>query len=167
MKQIIFSALLVLGTYHTSQSTNNTFNAKDTNGNTLLHTTTAIQEARYLLAHGSPINAKNNNGCTFLHYAVLNRDPYLVQLALDYHADVNVQNNDGITPLMNTVIAGSLAIVKLLCSHGADVTLSDQEKRTALDYADDALTAQYSLEKAMIKQYLIKRSKKHHYKDEL
>ena len=55
---------------------------------------------KLFLDAGIDVNHKNNYGYTLLHLAVLERDPEIIQLLLNYHADVNIENNRGTSPVL-------------------------------------------------------------------
>lgn len=168
MKLYLFFYTLTLSLLITTTQPVSTHYTTDDEGNTPLHQTTDLVIATQLLKQGIPVDTKNNNGCTFLHYAAMSNSVPLVSQALEYGANVNTQNNDGVTPLMNAIIASNLDIIRLLCNHGANLLLSDNEHRTAVDYADDIILSNHSLKHELIRNYVIRQTQKQQYiKDEL
>jgi len=63
----------------------------------------------------------------------------IIQLLIRHGADPNARNHIGETPLMTLTTYGNLAAVQVLLSSGARTELRDQNGRSALDYARQAL----------------------------
>ncbi|KAI9701441.1 MAG: hypothetical protein M1836_001496 [Candelina mexicana] len=96
-----------------------------------------MESIRLLLQHGADVNRQDTNSWAPLHGAA--RDGYIdtTQLLLEHGADVDIKNKLGETPLMIT--AGSskpiTAVVSLLLAHGANIESTNEDGRSALDYA--------------------------------
>jgi ankyrin repeat protein len=61
----------------------------------------------------------------------------LVRLLIDNGAHINAQNNLGTTPLIFATMYNKRTSVILLLEKGADKTITDNEGKTALDYASE------------------------------
>jgi ankyrin repeat protein len=61
------------------------------------------------------------------------------QLLVDLGLDVNAGNASGITPLMGAAYKGENLAVRWLVDHGADLSATDDEGRTALNWAEGVL----------------------------
>ncbi|HBE56113.1 MAG TPA: hypothetical protein DDW56_00905, partial [Cyanobacteria bacterium UBA11366] len=73
-------------------------------------------------AKGADINAKDANGDTLLHkelYYKYYKDDEIAKLLIAKGADINAQNNDGYTPLRLALQNNNKEIAELLKSHGA------------------------------------------------
>ena len=130
-------------------------NAKDNNGNTLLHITVGVRiptstpltlaQAQLLLDNGADVNTKDNNGNTPLHKVISRTDlsfrgaiAELIQLLLDNGADVNTKDNNGNTPLNMVISRTDLSgrtteLIQLLLDNGADVNTKDNNGNTPLN----------------------------------
>ncbi|MDB5869706.1 MAG: Ankyrin [Polaromonas sp.] len=72
---------------------------------------------------------------TPLHYAASGSQPAVISLLLENSAYIDAESPNGTTPLMMAAMYGSSDVVKLLLKEGADITLKNQQKLTALDFA--------------------------------
>jgi ankyrin repeat protein len=69
-----------------------------------------------------------------------------VKLCHELGMDVNQKNSMGITALMGAANRGSDNIIRYLVEQGADLTVQDNEKRTALDWANGVFLATHPAE---------------------
>lgn len=86
-----------------------------------------------LLKKGAKVN---KNGWTPLHYAAANGNNTIVKMLLVRDAFVNAASPNGTTPLMMAARAGHIYTVKLLYENGADLTIKNQQKLSAIDFAN-------------------------------
>ncbi len=86
-----------------------------------------------LLKKGAKVN---KNGWTPLHYAAANGNNTIVKMLLVRDAFVNAASPNGTTPLMMAAQAGHIYTVKLLYENGADLTIKNQQKLSAIDFAN-------------------------------
>ena len=110
--------------------------AKDTGGNTLLHSAAenwAVECIKVLLSNGADVNARNVDGKT--PFMVAGNIPKALGILLDAGADMNARDNQGRTALMDAASSGEMSKVKMLLQRGADVSLRSPEGKTALDIA--------------------------------
>ncbi len=94
--------------------------------------------ARTLVGRDADIN---KTGWTPLHYAATYagaQAPEQVSLLLEHHAYIDAESPNGTTPLMMAAQYGSEAVVKLLLQEGADARLTNQQKLSAMDFAQRA-----------------------------
>jgi len=87
---------------------------------------------------GVNVNAKNTNGDTPLHTAVpYSRQVEIVKCLISLGADVNAKNNSGATPLYDAArsTTSNVEVLKCLISLGADVNAADKYGKTPLDIA--------------------------------
>lgn len=84
------------------------------------------------------IDQANDDGNTALMMAINRDDLEIIQYILDLGAHINYQNSQsaGQTPLMLAASVGNGEVVTLLLERGAEIWLEDNEKKTALYYAD-------------------------------
>ena len=98
------------------------------------------QAARFLVAHGAPVNRFYKDGSSALHAAVSCTAGAvcgrMVELLLDHGADPNRRFLDGTTPLFAAAEAGDGRSIRALLDHGARI---DERvvRRTAIDVAED------------------------------
>ena len=118
-------------------------NAKDSKGNTPLHSVKNMEVAKVLIENGADVNARDIEGNTPLHKSVREyyRRPYCspftericpphdytkkletTKFLIKKGADVNAKNKSGETPLF---YVGNLEIAKLLIENGADVNVAN------------------------------------------
>ena len=111
-------------------------NAKDENGNTLMHhiaynATYAdnISVFHILKDFGADVNAKNKNGDTPLHILTQKGNPYLIAQLLALGGDSSVRNNEGLIPLQVEIFSGNYyrEVLKLLCEQQAKEETKIQE----------------------------------------
>lgn len=86
-----------------------------------------------LLKKGAKVD---KNGWTPLHYAVANGNNNIVKMLLVRDAFVNAASPNGTTPVMMAAEAGHIDTVKLLYDNGADLTITNQQKMSAIDFAN-------------------------------
>ncbi len=86
-----------------------------------------------LIARGGDVN---KTGWTPLHYAATRGHLDIIRLLLEEHAYIDAESPNGTTPLMMAARYGSSEAVKLLLDEGADVSLKNQQKLTAIDFAN-------------------------------
>ncbi len=91
-----------------------------------------------LLGFGADPNKMDRGGNTALHLAIMgdkNREMMTRVLLESERCFVDAINPQHQTPLMMACIAGSPNLLDLLLEYGADTTLTDDQRRTALDIA--------------------------------
>lgn len=86
-----------------------------------------------LLKKGAKVD---KNGWTPLHYAAANGNNNIVKMLLAHDAFVNAASPNGTTPVMMAAEAGHIYTVKLLYDNGADLTITNQQKMSAIDFAN-------------------------------
>lgn len=86
-----------------------------------------------LLKKGAKVD---KNGWTPLHYAAANGNNNIVKMLLARDAFVNAASPNGTTPVMMAAEAGHIYTVKLLYDNGADLTIRNQQKLSAIDFAN-------------------------------
>lgn len=100
-------------------------NAKDRDGNTLLHCAIFAKYreiAKALIKTGRltqrTVNDKYKYGCTLLYWAIFHRDVETVKALLEYPGiDVNTKGEYGTTPFIFAVASGSIEIIYVLQKH--------------------------------------------------
>ncbi len=104
-----------------------------------------------LLKKGAKVN---KDGWSPLHYAAANGNNNIVKMLLLRDAFVNAASPNGTTPVMMAAEAGHIYTVKLLYDNGADLTITNQQKLSAIDFAN------MNQNKAIAEgiQYLIKKT---------
>lgn len=91
---------------------------------------------KLLLAHGADCFSADRQGRTPLHWAALFGHSLVVDALAQAGADVNAQDRDGRTALMTAIAARrGEAALRLVRREETDAALTDQEGRTALDFA--------------------------------
>lgn len=85
---------------------------------------------------------RNGAGWTPLTVAIRAGREQNALALLEHDAHPNLQDTLGLAPLHHAVLVRSAVIVAALLKKGADRTLTDDEGRTALDYAQ-AIEAQH------------------------
>lgn len=114
-------------------------NEQNSQGCTLLHTTTNPAVAQVLLDYGLDMETTNADGETaLLHALTWERHEYAAWL-LEQGAEVNVADANGSTPLHMTE---SSEMTQLLIEHGADVSMPDATGMTPLHMAQTVERAQ-------------------------
>ncbi|CAD7704829.1 unnamed protein product [Ostreobium quekettii] len=97
-----------------------------------------------LLKHGANTDIQNETGATPLlliwqkmwHQKTDEQTAAkIVQIMSDYGAALEVPNENGMTPLMAAARDGHTAAAELLLSKGVSVTPTDEDGRTAAQYA--------------------------------
>ena len=86
-----------------------------------------------LLKKGAKVN---KNGWSPLHYAAANGNNNIVKMLLVRDAFVNAASPNGTTPVMMAAEAGHIYTVRLLYDNGADLTITNQQKLSAIDFAN-------------------------------
>jgi ankyrin repeat protein len=69
---------------------------------------------------GVDVNETMGDQCPLMN-AVTDRNPPMVHLLLQHHADVNVSDMDGRTPIFEAVSWNNPSVIRLLIQHGADM----------------------------------------------
>lgn len=117
-------------------------NQPDDEGRRPLHVSVVLENleiVRMLYNAGArdSIDARDDKGNTPVHLAVMNRDPWILDLFLMGAADCNIKNNEGLTPLQCEVLKdGKYDFVRVLIDAGADVNVkSGVNSRTVLHLA--------------------------------
>lgn len=114
---------------------------EDPDERTALHLGVAeghIAVVESLLSFGADPNKMDRGGNTALHLAIMgdkNREMMTRVLLESERCFVDAINTQHQTPLMMACIAGSPNLLDLLLEYGADTTLSNDQRRTALDIA--------------------------------
>jgi len=89
-----------------------------------------------ILAAGVDKNFRSSSGATALHMAMLQRNPALIKLLLDYGFDPNAKDTkDGYTPLHMAVGSNNAEAVKLLLQYRADKNIKNLAGQTPLEKA--------------------------------
>ncbi len=88
--------------------------------------------AEKLIRKGADVN---KTGWTPLHYAASGGHLSLISLLLENSAYIDAESPNGTTPLMMAAMYGTPAAVKLLLREGADPQLRNQQKLSALQFA--------------------------------
>ena len=90
-----------------------------------------------LISAGVDVNAKSNVGSQALNAAAAYNRHDVIKLLLANGANPNAQNNEGDTPLIcaTKYAGGDPATVKLLVDAGSNLSITDNNGKTALDYA--------------------------------
>ena len=99
-------------------------NAKDKDGNTLLHTAAKAGNTATvwaLIAKGAKVNAKDNDGGTPLFLAAYFGHKDVATILIDNKAVINAKNNYSWTPLHCAAQNGHAAVATLLIDNKADI----------------------------------------------
>jgi ankyrin repeat protein len=97
-----------------------------------------IKEVQEALKQGVDVNQRDEHGLTALLLAAINGYEDIVKLLLaDKKIDVNLANKQGYTPLMRAAYFGHKNIVQDLLNAGANKQLVNDQKKTALQLAQD------------------------------
>lgn len=84
-----------------------------------------IGEAIQYISLGANINAKNRNGNTLIHIATLCRDAFMVRTLAKLKANMNIKNSIGFTPISVAILGNDLNMVKTLLYLGAKHNVGD------------------------------------------
>lgn len=76
------------------------------------------------------------DGWSAIHYAATNGNLDIVKFLIDKKADVDAESPNGTTPLMMACKYGHIQVVKYLLDHDADLSVANQQKLTAIDFAN-------------------------------
>ncbi|KQP14882.1 ankyrin repeat domain-containing protein [Pseudorhodoferax sp. Leaf267] len=93
---------------------------------------------RKLIARGAAVN---KTGWAPLHYAATKGHLDVMRLLLEEHAFIDAESPNRTTPLMMAARYGSLDAVKLLLDEGADLMMKNDQKMTAIDFANSVQRA--------------------------
>ena len=85
-------------------------------------------------------NGVDPEGNTAMHHAVVFNDIYMMDILLEASASLELANVDGFTPLMSAAFRGSTEAVQWLLKNGVKWLTTDKEGRTALNFAEYAMT---------------------------
>ena len=94
-----------------------------------------LETVKQLIARGADVN---KTGWAPLHYAATRGHLDVMNLLLENHAYIDAASPNGTTPLMMAAFYGTPSAVKLLLEAGADPLLKNQQKLTAIDFAQRA-----------------------------
>jgi ankyrin repeat protein len=95
-----------------------------------------IQDVTDFITRGADVNSTSETGETALMYASRSCNAEVVHTLLRHRARINQRDANGRTALMYAVSETCLPVVRLLLEiHGTDVRAHDEQKMTALDYA--------------------------------
>ena len=99
-----------------------------------------------LIAAGADVNAaaKNPLKVQALHAAVAGRKLEIVKAVLDAGADPNAQQQAGFRPMHEAGTNANRALAELLLAHGADPALTNDDGKTAIDFARDKGHAEFA-----------------------
>jgi ankyrin repeat protein len=78
----------------------------------------------------------NKKGWAPLHYAASNGHNEVVKYLVDHAAYIDAESPNGTTPLMMAARGGHIDTVKVLLDEGADLRLKNQQRMTAIDFAE-------------------------------
>lgn len=90
------------------------------------------QIAEKLIKKGGDVN---KTGWTPLHYAATGGWIPIINLLLENSAYIDAGSPNGTTPLMMAAMYSTSAAVNFLLQEGADPAIKNQQKLTALDFA--------------------------------
>ena len=97
-----------------------------------------VEDVKYFIERGMPVNAKNHTGSSPLHLAVLNNPNIeVMKYLIDKGANVNAKDKNAETPLHFAAVYpdSNTEVLKYLIDKGADVYAKDNIGRTPLDWA--------------------------------
>ena len=99
-----------------------------------------------LIAAGADVNAaaKNPLKVQALHAAVAGRKLEVVKAVLDAGADPNAQQQAGFRPMHEAGTNANRALAELLLAHGADPALTNDDGKSAIDFARDKGHAEFA-----------------------
>lgn len=92
-----------------------------------------------LIAAGADVNAHARNALKVaaLHAAVAGRNMEAIKAVLAAGADANAQQQAGFRPMHEAGANANRALAELLIAHGADPTLTNDDGKSAIDFARD------------------------------
>ena len=99
-----------------------------------------------LIAAGADVNAaaKNPLKVQALHAAVAGRKLEVVKAVLDAGADPNAQQQAGFRPMHEAGTNANRALAELLLAHGADPALTNDDGKSAIDFAREKGHAEFA-----------------------
>ena len=107
--------------------------ARDSDGQTPLHSAADPAVVEALVAAGADVEARSTTGRTPLHSA---SDPAVIEALVAAGADVEARNNDGQTPLHSAAFrTRDPTVIEALVAAGADVEARDNDGQTPLHWA--------------------------------
>jgi len=95
-----------------------------------------VELVKDILAAGVDKDYRSASGSTALHMAMLQRNPALIKLLLDYGFDPNAKDTkDGYTPLHIAVGSNNAEAIRLLLQYRADKNIRSSSGLTPLEKA--------------------------------
>lgn len=89
-----------------------------------------------LLEKGAAVDLEDKGGYTALMLAASNNFANVVELLIQHGADINhIEHSHNWTAILWAAKQGHLETVQVLLKYGAKTTLTDDQNKTALDYA--------------------------------
>lgn len=88
-----------------------------------------------LIENGAAVDSLDNLKKMPLHEAAEQNKVEAIEILLKNGAAIDAKSNGGYTPLITAATLGHLSAVKALAEAGADVLITDDNQRTALDWA--------------------------------
>lgn len=118
-----------------------------TNGHRLFND---INIVKFLLEHGLNINEKDHRGRPLFYHALLGAEPRTLELLFEHGADANIKDDKGVPILFDAIKLANRNHYKdnfwtkdtarnnliVLLKHGAYIDTTDQEGKTALEFAE-------------------------------
>ena len=98
-----------------------------------------VDRIKFLLLANVNANERNDEGDTPLSVAITYPSEEIVRMLLDRGARVNEPSKNNVTPLMTVAALGTGTGLNILLDYGANPDLQDNQGRTALMYAVEAL----------------------------